>query len=105
MIGCWDAKYFHRTIRPSQATTGITLPIGLPNHPSYPSGHSGVSSAAATVLKELSSDRATELDTRVTEAGLSRMYGGIHYRFDIVAGQNLGRAVAEWAIAHASGLE
>ena len=105
MIGCWDAKYFYWTIRPSQATTGITLPTGLPNHPSYPSGHSCVSSAAATVLKELFPDRATELDTWVNEAGLSRMYGGIHYRFDIVAGQNLGRAVAQWAIAHASGLE
>ena len=102
MIGCWDAKYFYWTIRPSQATTGITLPIGLPNHPSYPSGHSCVSAAAATVLKELFPDRTTELDTWVTEAGLSRMYGGIHYQFDITAGQNLGRAVAEWAIAHAA---
>jgi len=36
----------------------------------------------------------------VTRAGLSRMYGGLHYRFDIVAGQQLGRDVAEWAIAH-----
>ena len=105
MIGCWDAKYFYWTIRPSQATTGITLPIGLPNHPSYPSGHSCVSAAAATVLKELFPDRTTELDTWVREAGLSRMYGGIHYQFDITAGQNLGRAVAEWAIAHAAGLE
>ena len=105
VIGCWDAKYFYWMIRPSQATTGITLPIGLPNHPSYPSGHSCVSAAAATVLKELFPDRTTELDTWVREAGLSRMYGGIHYQFDITAGQNLGRAVAEWAIAHAAGLE
>jgi len=28
------------------------------------------------------------------------MYGGLHYRFDITAGQELGRQVAEWAIAH-----
>src|SRR5687768_44485 len=45
VLGCWEAKYSYTYIRPSQATTGITLPIGLPNHPSYPSGHSCVSAA------------------------------------------------------------
>jgi len=30
---------------------------------------------------------------------LSRMYAGIHYRFDIESGQNLGRQVARFAIA------
>jgi membrane-associated phospholipid phosphatase len=105
MIGCWDAKYFYWTLRPSQADPAITLTFGLPNHPSYPSGHSCVSSAAATVLKSVFPDRAAELDGWVTEAGLSRMYAGIHYRFDITAGQDLGRAVAQWAIGHAGDLE
>ena len=105
MIGCWDAKYFYWTLRPTQADPGITLTFGLPNHPSYPSGHSCISSAAATVLAEVFPDRATELNALVTEAGLSRMYAGIHYRFDITAGQDLGQAVAHWAIAHADGLE
>lgn len=50
-------------------------------------------------------DRAAELRTWVTEAGLSRMYAGIHYRFDITAGGALGEAVARWAIAHADRLE
>jgi len=35
----------------------------------------------------------------VTEAGLSRLYGGIQYRFDIEAGQALGRTVARFTIA------
>jgi PAP2 superfamily protein len=99
MIGCWEAKYHFWTIRPSQANTAITLTFALPNHPSYPSGHSCVSASAATVLAHLFPDRAAEVGAWVTEAGLSRMYGGIHYRFDITAGQNLGRAVAGWAIA------
>ena len=105
MIGCWDAKYFYWTLRPSQADPGITLTFGLPNHPSYPSGHSCISAAAATVLAHLFPDRAAEVQAWVTEAGLSRMYAGIHYRFDITAGQNLGGAVAQWAIAHADRLE
>ncbi len=105
LIGCWDAKYFYWTLRPSQADRLITLSFGLPNHPSYPSGHSCVSAAAATVLKEIFPERGTELDGGVEEAGLSRMYAGIHYRFDITVGQDLGHAVARWVIANADRLE
>jgi membrane-associated phospholipid phosphatase len=85
-------------LRPSHADPTITLTFALPNHPSYPSGHSCGSAAAAGVLSYLFPRRTAELNGWVTEAGLSRMYAGIHYRFDITAGQNLGRAVAGWAI-------
>ena len=106
LIGCWDAKYYYFwLIRPSQADKNIALKFALPNHPSYPSGHSCASAAAATVLSELFPDRATELHGWMTEAGLSRMYAGIHYRFDITAGQALGAAVGRWAIAHSDLLE
>jgi membrane-associated phospholipid phosphatase len=100
LIGCWDAKYFHWTLRPSQVDGLISLPFGLPNHPSYPSGHSCASAAAAGVLSSLFPDRAADLANLVTEAGLSRMYAGIHYRFDITAGRDLGAAVAQWVLAH-----
>ena len=105
LIGCWEAKYYYWTIRPSQADPLITLTFGLPNHPSYPSGHSCVSAAAATVLGSLFPERTSELETWVTEAGLSRMYAGIHYRFDIDAGRDLGIAVGRWAIGHANRLD
>ena len=105
LIGCWDAKYFYWTLRPSQADGLITLTFGLPNHPSYPSGHSCVSAAAATVLKEFFPERGTQLDAWVEEAGLSRMYAGIHYRFDITAGKDLGQVVARWVIENADRLE
>ncbi len=99
LIGCWDAKYYYWTLRPSHADPSITLTFGLPNHPSYPSGHSCASAAAATVLAHLFPARAAEVDGWVTDAGLSRMYAGIHYRFDITAGQILGNSVGQWAIA------
>jgi membrane-associated phospholipid phosphatase len=44
-------------------------------------------------------EKRAELEALVTEAGLSRMYAGIHYRFDIDAGAALGRNVARFAIA------
>jgi hypothetical protein len=98
VIACSDAKYTYWYIRPSQADNAITLPIGLPNHPSYPSGHSCASSAATTVLAHFFPERAAELTAQRTEAGLSRMYAGLHYRFDITAAAQLGSAIARRAI-------
>ena len=41
IIACFDAKYHYWTIRPSQADPTIVLAdsVGLPNFPSFPSGH------------------------------------------------------------------
>ena len=99
-IGCWDAKFTYWLIRPWQADPAITVPIALPNHPSYISGHSCNTSAYATVLAHAFPGESALLESYITEAGLSRIYLGIHYRFDITAGQELGRNVAEWAMAH-----
>ena len=100
-VGCWDAKQTFWLIRPWQTDPGITTTaaVGKPNHPSYPSGHSCVSASSAAVLSEFFPDQRAQLDAMVTQAGLSRMYGGIHYRFDIDAGQALGRNVARFTIA------
>jgi membrane-associated phospholipid phosphatase len=101
LIACWDGKLTYWLIRPWNADAGITTlaSVGEPNHPSYPSGHSCVSSSAAEVLSTFFPERRTDLSAMVIEAGLSRMYAGIHYRFDIDAGQKLGRSVALFAIA------
>jgi len=100
VIGCWDAKQTYWYIRPWQADPVITTTaaVGKPNHPSYPSGHSCVSSSGAEVISTFFPRKRAQLEAMVTEAGLSRMYGGIHYRFDIEAGQTLGRSVARFAI-------
>ncbi|HET9387959.1 MAG TPA: phosphatase PAP2 family protein, partial [Gemmatimonadales bacterium] len=100
LIGCWDAKMTYWYIRPWQADPGITTTaaVGRPNHPSYPSGHSCVSASAGEVLSTFFPDKRAQVEAMVAEAGLSRMYGGIHYRFDIVAGQELGRNVARYVI-------
>jgi membrane-associated phospholipid phosphatase len=100
-IACWDAKETYWFIRPWQADPLITVvaAVGKPNHPSYPSGHSCLSSSGAEVLSVFFPEERDRLTAMVTEAGLSRMYAGIHYRFDIEAGQTLGRSVAAFAIA------
>jgi membrane-associated phospholipid phosphatase len=98
VIGCWDAKYFYWVIRPWQADPTITTPIGKPNHPSYPSGHSCNSSAATTVLTHFFPDQAGNLASLLEEAGVSRIYGGIHYEFDITSAVQLGTSVAQLAL-------
>jgi membrane-associated phospholipid phosphatase len=105
LIGCFEAKYTYWRIRPPQADAGIVTTFAVPNHPSYPSAHSCHSAAAATVLASIFPDRTAELNGLVMDAGLSRMYAGIHYRSDVVAGQGLGGAVGRWVLAHAKSID
>jgi hypothetical protein len=114
-IGCWNAKfefnllrpqtYIQRVIDPKWTATLITPPF-----PEYPSGHSTQSGAAATVLTAFLganyafTDR-THIDDGLearqyksiwdaaNEAGLSRLYGGIHFRAAIERGLEQGRCV------------
>jgi membrane-associated phospholipid phosphatase len=104
-IACFDAKFAYWFIRPSQADHNITFPAGLslPNHPSYPSGHSCITSAISTALIDAFPSERERLESFITIVGLSRMYGGLHYRFDVEAGQAIGRGAA--ALARTGSLE
>jgi membrane-associated phospholipid phosphatase len=106
-IACWDSKLFYWYLRPTQADPAITLVpnVALPNHPSYPSGHSCVTGAAVSVLIDAFPSERDRLEAVLEDAGLSRMYGGLHYRFDIVAGQTIGRRAAALALASVGVLE
>ena len=96
-IGCFDTKYFYWYLRPSHADPLITLPVGLPAHPSYPSAHSCISGALTESMALAFPDERGRLEAIAIEMSLSRLYGGIHYRFDMEAGLRLGRAVAHKA--------
>ena len=95
-IGCWDAKYFYYYPRPQQF--GVKTSVGLPNFPSYPSGHSTFSAAAATVLSTIFPDKAQDFAAEASEASVSRVYGMIHYRFDSNAGLEHGQKIGSYAI-------
>lgn len=96
-IACWETKYYYYTPRPQQF--GLKTSVGLPNFPSYTSGHSTFSAAAATVLGALFPDKATELTAKALEASNSRIYGLIHYRVDCEMGLVHGKQIGEFAIA------
>jgi membrane-associated phospholipid phosphatase len=99
IVASHEAKYHYWLIRPSQADPLIVRAIGLPSFPAYPSNHSALAGAAATVLGALFPSERAWLAPHAEEAAISRVYGGIHYRFDTDAGLALGRAVGEWVLA------
>ena len=71
------------------------LPPLVPTHSqiSYPSAHASTSFAGARALGRLWP--ATPLYVAAAAMALSRLYAGVHYPTDVVAGAVLGSAVAE----------
>jgi hypothetical protein len=100
-IACWDAKYLYYNPRPSQMDPSIKTLTGLPNFPSYISGHSTFSGAAAEILGHLIPSRKQVFTEMATEASLSRIYGAIHYRSDCTVGLAVGKKVGEYAVKRA----
>lgn len=126
-IVAWDAKYAYDYWRPITAIQNGNTDgnagtpgdpawqplINTPPFPSYTSGHSTFSSAAAAVLSAFYgtdtisftakseavgvADRTFRSFTAAAnEAGMSRIYGGIHFGFDNKAGLTSGRALGNW---------
>jgi hypothetical protein len=114
-IACWDEKYRSLLIRPesyiNQYIDENWAPLlQTPPFPEYISGHSVISSAAASALTGVFGDNfaftdSTEMEFGLAvrsfpsffaasnEAALSRLYGGIHYRPANENGQIMGLAV------------
>lgn len=100
-VGCWDAKYYYFNPRPSQLDPSIKTQIGIPNFPAYTSGHSTFSAAGAAILSYLFPSGETSFGAMRDEAGISRLYGGIHYRSDIDAGKAHGDRIAGYTLTFA----
>ena len=100
-VGCWDVKYAYFNPRPTQMDPSIKTVIGLPNFPSYTSGHSTFSAAAATVLTYLFPSQAASYAAMRDEAAISRLYGGIHYRSDIEIGKEHGAKIGGYTVRFA----
>lgn len=99
-VACWDAKYTYWLARPITIDPAISTVFSTPPFPSYPSGHSTISAAAAVVMSALFPDRARHYEETAHQASLSRVWGGVHYRFDIVAGEELGERVGALVVQH-----
>jgi membrane-associated phospholipid phosphatase len=97
-VACWDAKYAYWQIRPFQLDSNWRPLFPTPNHPSYPAAHGCFSAAAAAAIAYLFPRDAQTMNTLADQAAESRIWAGIHYRSDVIAGLALGRAVAQRVI-------
>jgi membrane-associated phospholipid phosphatase len=100
-IACWDAKFAFWYIRPPQLDPELKSLFPPPNHPSFPAAHGCFSTAAATVLASAFPRDKERLLGLGKEAAEARVWAGIHYRFDIDAGQEIGRKAGERALERA----
>jgi hypothetical protein len=122
-IACWHSKFEFDLLRPVTYIRKHIDPkwepmLITPPFPEYPSGHSTQSGAAAEVLTKSLGDNFAFVDNTherdglkarsfgsfreaAEEAGISRLYGGIHFRAAIDRGLEQGRCVA----SHVNALE
>ncbi|MDQ3693035.1 MAG: vanadium-dependent haloperoxidase, partial [Chloroflexota bacterium] len=98
-VCCWDAKYAYWTARPITADPTLDVLIPTPPFPSYTSGHSTISAAAATVLGQLFPADAAGLTTMAREAKDSRLWAGIHFPIDNETGATGGAHIGWLVIA------
>ena len=68
--------------------------VGLPTDPSFPSGHAAVCFACAVMLALLVPKLAGPVLVLAAAIAYSRVYLGVHYPLDVIAGAALGAAVA-----------
>jgi hypothetical protein len=100
-IVCWNTKFYYYNPRPSQMNPAIKTLTGVPNFPSYISGHSTFSGAAAEILSHIIPEKANSYKEMAQEASVSRMYGGIHFRSDCEVGLEVGKKVGAIAVQRA----
>ena len=106
---CWHAKFQTGwwDPRPVNAIRDLGLDkkwepyLGTPLFPAYPSGTSNYSGAAGEVLAHLFPDDARMWRARASDAGMSRLWGGVHWRIDVKYGLRMGRQIGGLVVARA----
>src|SRR5947208_157946 len=94
-IASQDAKFTYWYLRPHMLDPTIVPLFAVPNFPTYPSNHSTFSAARSEILAYLFPEHAAFIRGVAQEAGISRIWAGIHYPMDNVAGLQLGTSVAQ----------
>ena len=111
-VGCWAVKYSVKQKRPIELSVLLKDKkfqpvIKTPAHPSSPSGHSTFSSLCAAICEGNTSlpivdpvggKRFNNWNEISNEAGISRIYGGIHFHKDNELGKMLGGTLGKYLL-------
>jgi membrane-associated phospholipid phosphatase len=93
-------------VRPALADPGIEALVRTPDSASFPSGHAATAFAAAVAVGAFYPRLRWPLLGLAALVGLSRIYLGVHYALDVLAGATLGMALGllmVWATRHLLG--
>jgi undecaprenyl-diphosphatase len=84
------AKYLFNRARPFIDDTEVAPLIKTPSSSSFPSGHSATAAAGALTLSAVYPAFTPALALAGLLVALSRVYLGVHYPFDVLAGVLIG---------------
>ena len=106
VAGAWTlaegAKYLFDRARPFIWDTEVAPLIKTPSSSSFPSGHSATAAAGALTLSVLYPPFAPALVAAAFLVVLSRVYLGVHFPFDVLAGVAIGISTATVVLAGAA---
>jgi hypothetical protein len=94
LLTTWHEKFRCLRARPALLEASLPTVILTPKHPSYPAGHGTYVAAADTVLRKFFPDDEAEYRDLLPEVNNARVWAGVHFRDDMVAGNLIGRAAA-----------
>lgn len=130
---CFEAKYFYERWRPQSAinladTDGNAMTDAAPDwtpalptppHPEYPAAHGCTAGSLAEVLRQYYGTKSVSFtwdskatnttrsyastDAFIDEVRAARIYGGMHFRYSLVAGTELGTRTTAYILQNKFG--
>ena len=107
-IGVMVSDLYFVNPRPENAIRDLGLDptwkphLPTPLFPAYASGSAGYAGGVETIMTYLFPDKAEELKRRASEQAESRLYAGIHWRYDAVS-REAGNKISELVIDRVKG--
>lgn len=103
LVACWYYKTLYNRPTPHKVDSSIKVLAAATTLPSYPSEGAVLAGVTAEMMKLLFPDEVASIQQKLEEQELSLIMAGAATRSDVLAGETLGRQVAEMFITRGRG--